>query len=96
LLALQMLKSQVRKTATKPPFNNQQHINFFDINSHVHELYYDSAWHNNDLTILAGAPDAVGGSSLVGYQTAFNQQQHVIFEVLIGTALHIYELYYTG
>jgi hypothetical protein len=76
-------------------FNNQQHVNYFDGNGHIHELYRDNAWHHNDLTALSGAPTAVGGSSLIGYRTAFNKQQHVLFEVYTGTELHIYELYYT-
>jgi hypothetical protein len=74
-------------------FNNQQHINFRGTDDHVHELYYDSSWHHNDLTAVAGAPAATPNSSLDGYQTSFNSQQHVNF---IGTDNHIHELYYTN
>lgn len=74
-------------------FNNQQHVNYMDGNGHVHELYYDSAWHHNDLTALAGAPAAARGASIDGYQTTFNNQQHVNY---VGTDNHIHELYYTN
>jgi len=74
-------------------FNKQQHINYFDAAGHVHELYYDSAWHHNDLTVVAKAPAAAPGSAIDGYQTAFNNQQHINFEDSAG---HIHELVYTN
>jgi hypothetical protein len=72
-------------------FNNQQHVNFIDINSHVHELWYDNAWHHNDLSQLAGAPNAINGSALDGYSTEYNKQQHVNF---IDANNHVHELWY--
>ena len=72
-------------------FNKQQHVNYLGMDNHVHELYYDNAWHHNDLTVVAKAPSVAPGSSIDGYQTAFNNQQHVNF---IGTDSHIHELYY--
>jgi hypothetical protein len=74
-------------------YNNQQHVNFIGTDNHVHELYYDNAWHHNDLTQLAGAPVAAAGTVIDGYQTAFNNQQHVNF---VGTDNHVHELYYNG
>jgi hypothetical protein len=74
-------------------YNNQQHVNFIGADNHVHELYFDSQWHHNDLTALSGAPAAAGGSTLDGYQTTFNNQQHVNF---IGTDNHVHELLYQG
>jgi hypothetical protein len=72
-------------------FNNQQHVNFIGVDNHVHELYYDNSWHHNDLTMVAGAPAAAPGSALDGYETSFNNQQHVNF---IGVDNHVHELYY--
>ena len=72
-------------------FNSQQHINFLGTDNHVHELYYTDAWRHNDLTLAAGAPNAKPGSSLDGYETAFNSQQHVNF---IGEDNHVHELYF--
>lgn len=74
-------------------FNNQQHVNYVGADNHVHELVYTNAWHHNDLTALAGAPNAAAGSALDGYQTTFNNQQHVNY---IGTDNHIHELVYTN
>jgi len=72
-------------------FNNQQHVNFIGSDNHVHELFFDNKWHHNDLTLLAGAPAAVPGSALDGYQTSFNNQQHVNF---IGSDNHVHELFF--
>jgi len=78
-------------------FNYQQHVIFSSSDNHVHELIYDNAWnpdnawHHNDLTNLAGAPNAVGATRLAGYQTSFKNQHHVIFTSADG---HIQELYY--
>jgi hypothetical protein len=85
-------------------FNNQQHVNFLGAVGnaiHVFELYYDSAWHYNDLTKLAGAPGADDPSPLVGYVTSNNNQQHVIFNGIVGNNIvtqevHVFELYYDG
>jgi hypothetical protein len=44
---------------------------------------------HNDLTQPAHAPSAARGSALDGYQTTFNNQQHVNY---IGTDNHIHEL----
>ena len=84
-------------------FNQQQHVNYTGIvgkipseEVHVFELYYDGAWHHNDLTVLAGAPPVNNNQNrfgLDGYETTFNQQQHVNY---IGTDRHIHELYYDG
>ena len=74
-------------------YNNQQHVNFVGPDGHVHELYYDGAWHHNDLTQLAGAPPAALGNVLDSYETAFNNQQHVNF---VGADNHVHELYYDG
>jgi Peptidase A4 family len=72
-------------------FNRQQHINYIGADNHVHELWYDSAWHHNDLTAAAGAPNAAPGTALSGYESAFNNQQHVNY---IGIDNHIHELWY--
>jgi hypothetical protein len=72
-------------------FNGQQHVDFLGSDSHVHELWFDGAWHHNDLTLSTGAPSAATGSALSGYATPFNNQHHVNF---IGANNHVYELWY--
>jgi C1A family cysteine protease len=72
-------------------FNNQQHINYLGADGHIHELVYTDHWAHNDLTQAAGAPNAAPWSSVDGYQTTFNNQQHVNF---IGANCHVYELVY--
>jgi hypothetical protein len=73
-------------------FNNQQHVNYLGVDGHVHELVYTNQWAHTDLTAAAGAPAAAGGSALDGYETSFNNQQHVNY---IGTDGHVHELVYT-
>ncbi len=80
-------------------FNNQQHVNYLDTNGHVHELYYSDSggWVHNDLSQLAQATGglqhtAAPGSPLDGYQTSFNNQQHVNY---LDTNGHVHELYYS-
>ncbi|HXW70369.1 MAG TPA: hypothetical protein VEK34_02835, partial [Methylocella sp.] len=68
-------------------FNNQQHVNYIGTDGHVHELVYTSHWGHTDLTAAAGAPAAAAGSALDGYQTSFNNQQHVNY---IGTDGHVH------
>jgi Peptidase A4 family/Fungal fucose-specific lectin len=77
-------------------FNNQQHVNYLDASGNVHELYYDgSAWRHNNLTVIASGspPPAVPGSALDGYETGFNEQQHVNY---LDAAGNVHELYYDG
>ena len=74
-------------------FNEQQHVIFLDLDNHIHELFYDSQWHDNDLTDLTHAPVALRASSIAAYQTSFNKQQHIIFQTFDS---HIHELVYDG
>jgi hypothetical protein len=83
-------------TGYETSFNNQQHINFISADGHVRELWYDTSWHSNDLTAAAQAlnpatPNALAFSSLNGYQTTFNNQQHVNF---ISANGHVNELWH--
>ena len=73
-------------------FNNQQHVNYIGTDGHVHELVYKDSWTHTDLTQAAGAPNAAPGTALDGYETSFNNQQHVNY---IGTDGHVHELVYT-
>ena len=72
-------------------YNNQQHVNYIGTDGHVHELVYQNHWGHTDLTQAAGAPNAAPGSALDGYETSFNNQQHVNY---IGTDGHVHELVY--
>jgi hypothetical protein len=69
-------------------FNNQLHVNYIGTDCHVHELVYKDSWGHTDLTQAAGAPNPAPGSALDGYQTSFNNQQHVNY---IGTDGHVHE-----
>jgi hypothetical protein len=68
-------------------------VNFLSADGHIHELVYTDHWAHNDLTQAAGAPIAIGRSPLDGYQTTFNNQQHVNY---VGADGHVHELVYTN
>jgi hypothetical protein len=74
-------------------YNQQHHINFLGTDNHIHELFFDSAWHHNDLTQAAGAGSfpAVSASRLDGYSTEYNRQQHVNY---VGAGDHLHELFF--
>lgn len=88
------------------PWNNQLHVNYIDVNGHIHELWYSNSggWQHNDLTELANAEDfpAAGppliggirgrGSPLASYATLYNNQSHVDYLDSYG---HVHELYYS-
>jgi hypothetical protein len=79
-------------TAYPTTFNSQQHVDFIGADNHVHELFFDSAWHWSDLNVKAGIPGVSAlTSALNGYVTSFNEQQHVNFVTSNG---HVRELFF--
>jgi hypothetical protein len=94
-----------RMIAFPTTFNNQQHIVYLSTaDSDVHELFFpnsDNKWEHRDLTKTMGTPTVAAGSSLVGYQTATINQEHVdfidsvnhhVFELWFDTAWHPHDL----
>jgi hypothetical protein len=83
-------------TGYETTFNTQMHVDFVSSDGHVRELWFDNAWHPNDLTVAARlidgtTPLARTTSSLNGYQTPFNRQQHVDY---ISADGHVRELWH--
>ncbi len=73
-------------------YDSQHHVNYLDVDGNVHEFYFDgSRWQHSNLTEHAGATDfpAAPGSSLHGYATEYNQQEHVNF---LGADGNVHEL----
>jgi hypothetical protein len=67
-------------------------VNYIGVDNRVHELFDDGSWKHNDLSNVSGLfTTPLNGTPLAGYQTGFNDQQHVIF---IATNLHTHELYF--
>ena len=76
-------------------FNNQQHVIYIGNDSHVHEVFFPNSankWEHRDLTVRTGAPAVLAGSSLTGYQSSSNGQQHVDF--IDANNRHIFELWF--
>jgi hypothetical protein len=79
------------------PWNEQQHVNYFDAQGNIHELYYSNGhWLHNDLFQRVVPPfqgfpgDLLGLSS---FATTWDNRQHIAY---IDTAGHINLLYYNG
>lgn len=75
-------------------FNNdfQEHVNYIGAGGHVRELLYTgSNWISNDLTQLSKAVTVPGQGGLAGYQSPWNNQQHVNF---IDTSGQVHELWF--
>jgi hypothetical protein len=72
--------------------DNSQHVNFFGVDGHVHELYIvpGAGWVDNDLTKLAAAQPPAVQSGLSGYW-GDDSSVHV-FYFGAGTDNHVYQL----
>jgi hypothetical protein len=72
--------------------DNSQHVNFIDLNGHVHELYIHpgAGWVDNDLILWTGGTPAYTSSALDGYWGANDASQHVNYIDING---HVRELY---
>ena len=71
------------------------HVVYRDTDLHVRELWsrvIDGLWHDNDLTIAAGAPTTADGE-LAGYANNDQDTQHVYYRAGDG---HIYELWWNA
>jgi hypothetical protein len=73
---------------------NTEHVFFIGSDSHIHELYHDTAWHHNDLTQLSGDPGKPLGH-LAAYVWEKQGTEHVFY---VGNDFppRIHELYYDG
>jgi hypothetical protein len=75
------------------PGNDTQHVFYLTSDGHVHELNWSGGtWLTNDITSIAGAPAAIGGSPMTSFtftpRTGGNQE-HVYFFTADG---HVHEL----
>jgi hypothetical protein len=74
-------------------FNNQQHVVYTGNDGDIHELLFpvNNAWQNNDLTMQLKAMAPAAGSSLTGYQTTYDNQEHIDY---VSSDGHIRELWF--
>jgi len=77
------------------PAQGTQHVNYVGFDGHVHELWWDGAWHHNDLTNAASCPTIAIGppNAAQGYMFGAQLTQHVVFW---GANGHIHELWWPG
>ncbi|MFG2753180.1 hypothetical protein [Streptomyces xanthophaeus] len=68
------------------PNDDTQHVNYIGVDGHVHELWWDGAWHHNDLSLASGF-QRQATDLCQGYVTP-EGWQHVPFQCG-DTAIHI-------
>jgi hypothetical protein len=78
-------------------YDSQQHVDYVSQDGHIRELWFDTTWHTHDLwddahQVDPSTPLAVPTSALNGYQTTFNNEQHV--DYISATDGHVRELWY--
>jgi hypothetical protein len=80
--------------AYETSYNGQEHVDFIDNIGHLSEVFYSgSTWYHADLTAEAMAANELPNPAtpIAGYQTTYNNQQHVVY---VSTNGHLIELYY--
>ena len=61
---------------------------------HVHEIWQSAGiWHKADVTVAAGAPNAVSGSAMASQINTINSTDEVFF---FGADQHVHQLWYSG
>ncbi len=66
-----------------------QHVVYLGTDEHIHELWFNGAWHHNDLTLASGESTLAAGEPR-GYTWDVDKTEHVIFR---GKDGRIYELW---
>jgi hypothetical protein len=70
--------------------NNQLHVFYATTDQHVHQFYFNNkAWQDQDLTVMAGGPLALGLGGISGF--SIGNLQYVFY---IGNDLHVHGLFY--
>jgi hypothetical protein len=81
------------------PSGSSQHVVYVGADSDVHELWFNAgqrAWHHNNLSSAASAPDALAGATPYGYAWESDpggSSQHVLYQ---GVDAHVHELWFSA
>jgi hypothetical protein len=80
-------------TVTRDTLFNTQDVHYIGTDQHVHLLWYDGSWHTEDLSAMAGAPNAASNSRLAA---DFNTLANTVEVHYLGTDQHIHSFWYNG
>jgi hypothetical protein len=69
-----------------------EHVVYAGVDGDVHELWFNGAWHHNNLTVAAGGAPSPAGD-LFGYTWSVDGTEHVVYR---GGDGHIHELWFNG
>ena len=73
-----------------------QHVAYEDANFHIHQLYYNGSWVDQDLTRVTGSQVADNSTPLSSFSGG-SQDEHIVFEYLYSSnVLHVEQYYYNG
>ncbi|MFF3543983.1 hypothetical protein [Streptomyces platensis] len=73
------------------PGDGIQHVNYLGSDDHVHELWWNGAWHDTDLCTMTDAP--TGAFDVPSGYVHLDGTQHVNY---LGTDEHVHELWWNG
>lgn len=76
--------------------SQSEHVIYLDNNNNIYDLWYspdNRYWSYTNLTIAAGAPNAIAGSAIAGYTWSDDTSEHVIYLGNNNGNIHVYELW---
>jgi len=85
--------SNASLAAAANTFANTMEVDYIGTDQHVHQLWYNGFWHTQDLSAIAGAPNAAAGSLLTTAADSIGNTMDVEY---IGTDRHVHQLWYNG
>src|SRR5271157_5112098 len=77
------------------PISNAVEVNYIATDQHVHQLWFNGAWHVTDLTTDTGAPNVAAGSALVSEFNPIANPNTVELNY-IGTDQHVHQFWFNG
>jgi hypothetical protein len=75
------------------PVARVEHVYFRGVDTHIHNLYFDTAWHDQDITAASGSITSIVNTGISAFQDVNGAQQHVFF---VGADAHLHQIYLSG
>lgn len=73
--------------------NRVEHLYYRGVDTHIHHLFFDTAWHDQDLTSLTGSMIALTNTGITAFKDYASNQQHVFF---VGADSRLRQFYSVG
>ncbi len=80
-------------TSAADTIASTEDLEYVGTDQHIHQLWYNGLWHNNDLTVASGAANLASNG---GLHTLVNSIANTMEVHYVGTDQHVYALWYNG